>query len=134
MSDASTPLPCPELFPPVAGSDSDPIRVGSCEVQRPSSRSVSVCASDGFQSTRTSPLALSFPRSLGISGSVAGTPVAPASETNRAAESPLTPSRARVAGSAELSEVSPSSRQRPWSEPNTNRRLRTMGPPIPPPS
>ena len=92
--------------PPVAGSASGLTRVGSCELQRPSNRSISVCASERFQSSRSSPTLLSVARSPGSAGSVMGTPVAPASARKRTAESGLTPSRSRLSGSADMSEGS----------------------------
>src|SRR5438477_392169 len=120
--------------PPVAGSASGLTRVGSCELQRPSNRTISVCASARFQSIRRSATLLSVARSPGSAGTVMGTPVAPASARKRAAESGLTPSRSRLGASADTSDGRAWPRQRPCSDPNTNSRLGTIGPPMPPPS
>src|SRR2546422_8379373 len=90
-SDAIAPPARCARVPPVAGSASGLTRVGSCELQRLSNRSITVCASARFQSIRTSATLLSVARSPGSAGTVMGTPVAPASARKRAAESGLTP-------------------------------------------
>ena len=102
-SDAIAPPARCARVPPVAGSASGLTRVGSCELQRPSNRTITVCSSERFQSSRNSATLLSVARSPGSAGSVMGTPVAPASARKRAAESGFTPSRSRLGASADMS-------------------------------
>src|SRR5437773_942676 len=128
----NTPPPRSVRVPPVGGRPRGLTRVGCCESHRPSSRSVSVWASDAFQSNRRNATALSVVRSSERPWTCAGAPLAAASARNREAESGLTPSRVKVRGSAEASDGSACPRQRPCSAPNTNSLFRTIGPPIPP--
>src|SRR5213079_478598 len=132
VRDAITPPPRSVRVPPVGGRPRGLTRVGCCESHRPSNRSVSVWASETFQSNRRNATALSVVRLSERPWTCAGAPLAAASARNREAESGLTPSRARVRGSAEASDGSACPRQRPCSAPNTNSLLRTIGPPIPP--
>ena len=134
VSEAMRPPPRVVRDPPVAGRARVPTRVGSWDSQLPSSRSVSVCTSLACQSRRSSPSVLFVARSSERPETVTGAPVALARATKRAAESGLTPNRTSVPGSALASEGNAWPRQRPCSAANTNSRLGTMGPPIPPPS
>src|SRR3989442_10364165 len=83
VSEAITPPPCSLLVPPAGGSASAPSRVGSCDVQRPSNRSMSVCASVTFQSRRNRPTVLSLVRSLAqATGAPITVPGLPSDRTN----------------------------------------------------
>ena len=75
VSDPMIPPPVCDIVPPVGGSARAPSRVGCCEFQRPSSRSMSVSASDTSQSNRTRPVVLSVARSSGRPGTVIGVPL-----------------------------------------------------------
>src|SRR3989449_796822 len=120
VRDAITPPPRSVRVPPVGGRPRGLTRVGCCESHRPSSRSVSVWASETFQSNRRNATVLSVVRSSERPWTCAGAPLAAASARNREAESGLTPSRVKVRGSAEASDGSACPRQRPCSAPNTN--------------
>ena len=132
VREANTPSPRVERVPPVAGTARLPTRVGSCESQLPSRRSVSVWASDACQSRRSRARVVVVLRSAESPETDVGAPLAAASATNRPAESGLTPRRTSVPASAVVSEGSASPRQRPCSAPNTNNLFETIGPPIPP--
>src|SRR6266704_1925178 len=132
VREANTPSPRVERVPPVAGTARLPTRVGSCESQLPSRRSVSVWASDAFQSRRSRARVVVVLRSAESPETDVGAPLAAASAMNRPAESGLTPRRTSVPASAVVSEGSASPRQRPCSAPNTNNLFETIGPPIPP--
>src|SRR6266576_1623892 len=113
VRDAITPPPRSVRVPPVGGRPRGLTRVGCCESHRPSSRSVSVWASETFQSNRRNATVLSVVRSSERPWTCAGAPLAAASARNREAESGLTPSRASVRGSAEASAGNACPRQRP---------------------
>src|SRR5437773_4992342 len=62
VRDAITPPPRSVRVPPVGGRPRGLTRVGCCESHRPSNRSVSVWASETFQSNRRNATALSVVR------------------------------------------------------------------------
>src|SRR5438034_5984294 len=86
VRDAITPPPRSVRVPPVGGRPRGLTRVGCCESHRPSNRSVSVWASETFQSNRRNATALSVVRLSERPWTCAGAPLAAARSEEHTSE------------------------------------------------